>query len=168
MRLRRCEQMGMDWNGKCECRERPVLSLLDHHLVYGAFSLVMCTCPLDCEHRSLKELLMRILFADIFVREAFLCQLLHQQVVSGDKLLFSVVGIKHKSIILRMNQNQSCDKQCGMRMRNCLEHTQSPPNIRLAEYIPTAAIKLGLTLKNLWSNRVTSVRNLPSVRVWIS
>lgn len=46
--------------------------------------------------------------------------------------------------------------------------TQSHPSILLVLYIPIAAMRLGLYLKNLQSNSVISVKNVPSILVLVS
>ena len=117
-------------------------------------------CPVAGKRRCAQELLVRVLFVDVYRLEVGLDESFAEECGARDELRFGKVGVEDKGIVLREISRDA--DSCGCRL------TQSPPSIFLARNMPTAAIILGLHLKKRWSKRVTSIKNLDNVLVWIS
>lgn len=73
--------------------------MLEHHALRFAVTSVDAR-PLDGEERSLEELLVGVLLADVLAREAFLGKLLGKKIVSGDELLFCVARVENERLAL--------------------------------------------------------------------
>lgn len=97
-------------------------------------------CPISCELRCSEEFLVRVLLVYIHRFKVGFDQSFAQVYSSGDELCLGKVGVKHKRVVL--NSQLQCMWLPSDRP------TQVPPSIFLATYIPTAAIMLGLHLKN--------------------
>lgn len=82
-----------------------------------------------------------------------------------DELLFRVVGVVDEGVVLG-ERPMSAGQGREIQLRWLRTH--SPPSILRARYMPMAAILLGFARRKRWSRRVTSMRNLESVRVWMS
>ena len=101
---------------------------------------------------------MPVLLVEVRACEASLLHLLDEHVVAGDEVLLRVAGVVDEGLVLA--DRSAMEQHLGGR-----QHTQSPPNILRAQYMPTAATKLGFTRMKRWSSKVISMRNLLSVRV---
>jgi len=97
-------------------------------------------CPVDCKQRSLQELLVRIFLAHVLSREIVFSELVDQELVSGEQLCLGITRVEDERLILSYNVSHTSQQQKR-------QLAQSPPSIRRALYMPTAATRLGFARK---------------------
>lgn len=121
---------------------------LDQHLCTALSSLL--SCPLRSKCGRFEKLFVRVLLVDEQAREVVPVEFLGNILMSSCQLLLGVTRVKDERLVLKTRLvtcvQDNMWKQCAFREDNRKDElTQSPPNIVLALYIPTAAIRLGLT-----------------------
>ena len=133
-----------------------------HHL---EVLVTVVASPIQGKVGSFEEFFVRILPRDVELIKARFRELFNKHAMARNHLFLRETGVENKSIILRVVELGSISHVFKARHLDQERRTQSPPNIRRAVYMPTAATTLGLALKKRWSNKVTSVKNLLSVLV---
>ena len=143
--------------GRTENGVHQVISLLVTCLKRGSsrghiglrLGLVVGFGPIAGINASLEELLVGVLLPQVELGEASLGELLDDELVTGQKLLFGVARVEDKCFVLCAKNNICQSRGSRKQKRKFPALTQSPPSIVRALYMPTAATRLDLARKNL-------------------
>ena len=103
--------------------------------------------PIQGKVGGFEELLMRVLPRDVQLIEARFCELFDKHAVPRNHLFLCETGVENKGVILWVELSAISHVYKAWYLNQRPRLTQSPPNIRRAVYMPTAATTLGLALK---------------------